>query len=172
MEFSLFKVRIKIDFSFVFILIAAVFFGYDYLPQILLFSVLHEAGHIIALYFFKAPPYRIVFSFFGIGLKYENRLSPPQEAIMTAAGPFVNLLLYLFLHDEVNLFLLFINLFPAFPLDGGRILKCAFPSCYKAFSLVCIIILLAVSVFLLIEYKIFSLLFIAVYLLIFNMRSL
>ena len=172
MEISLFKVKIKIEFSFVFVLIAAVLFGYEYLPEILLFSFLHEMGHIVALLCFKTPPYRIVFSFFGIGLKYENRLSPWQEALTAFAGPFVNLILFLFLRDEVNLFLLLINLFPTFPLDGGRILKSVFPSAYKAISLVFIFVLLLMSVYLLIEYKIFSLLFIAVYLLIFNLRSL
>jgi stage IV sporulation protein FB len=78
---------------------------------------------------------------FGITLELKNSMikNPIHEIIISAAGPFANVIMiltaillknYYDFNEHIiyfficaNVFLLLINLIPALPLDGGRILK-------------------------------------------------
>ncbi|MDE6412539.1 MAG: hypothetical protein K2K42_01385 [Eubacterium sp.] len=171
MDIKFNKFVFKLDFSFLILLSFAVFYGYKNTVDIILFSLAHEIGHIAALLLFKVKPDLIKVSFYGIGLKYKNNLSKTKEFIVLLCGPLVNLIFFLILKDEINLILLLINIFPALPLDGGRVIKLITPKYSKAISLFFIIILSCFSAYLFIEYHIFSLVLISIYLIAFNLNE-
>ncbi|MDE6111633.1 MAG: hypothetical protein K2F65_06935, partial [Eubacterium sp.] len=127
MEIKFNKFVFKLDFSFLILLSFAVFYGYESTVNIILFSLLHEFGHITALLLFKVKPDLIKISFYGIGLKYKNNLSKAKEFIVLLCGPLVNLVLFLVLKDDINLILLLMNIFPALPRAGGSIIKLITP---------------------------------------------
>lgn len=100
--------------------------------------VLHELGHAIAGQGFGIPTAHItLYPFGGIAAMTEMPKSPRQELIIAAAGPAVNGALFLafglgawltgnWLFSAiagVNLVMGVFNLVPAFPMDGGRILR-------------------------------------------------
>lgn len=172
MELSVGSIKIKIDFSFILVLCFAVFSGYNKAILILIFSVLHELGHLFVLLLFGVRPYLIRFSFFGVGIKYENALPAFKEAVVYLSGPAVNLLFYIFLKDDVNLFLFVLNIFPVFPLDGGRIVSLIFPKAEKAITAVLLVISFAFSIHLIINSHSVSLFLVTCYLIIFNLRYL
>ncbi len=164
------SVKLRIDFSFILIVSFAVLYGYKIGLQIFLFSVLHELGHLAALLIFGAEIKEIDLSFFGFGIRHDSKLSNLQEAAMLLCGPFVNLCLFAALRDEINLALFVLNMQPVYPLDGGRLLLLAFPNSGRKISTFLLIILLIFSILLLVKFRVFSLLLISVYLLLFNMR--
>lgn len=172
MELSVNSTKIRIDFSFILILCLAVFSGYDNAILILIFSVLHEFGHLSALLLFGVHPYLIEFSFFGAGIKYESTLSLFKEAVVYLCGPAVNLLFYIFLKDDINLFLFILNILPVFPLDGGRIVSLIFPKAEKAITAVLLFISFAFSIHLIINSHSVSLFLVTCYLILFNLRYL
>lgn len=168
MEIKLNNTTIKLEYSFLILLSFAVLCGYKYTAELITYSLLHEFGHLIALLFFGVKPYLINFSFYGMGMKYNDNLSNFKEFVVLFCGPIVNLLLFIILKDEINLFLFLINIYPVFPLDGGRMIRILYPKTSMIINIIFLIIIFVFSVFLLIEYKIYSLLLISFYLLIFN----
>lgn len=113
--------------------------------------LLHEFGHAFAARAFGIRTRDITLYAIG-GVARLNRIpdKPWQELIVAIAGPLVNVVIYTVLiifvtHiaagfqefeylespriellarvAEANLFLVFFNLLPAFPMDGGRILR-------------------------------------------------
>ena len=168
MEIKIKNFTFRLDFTFLILLSFAVLYGYESAVQIILFSVLHELGHISMLLIFGARPTRIKLSFYGIGMKYEKHLSKLKELIVLLCGPAVNLALYVFYGNEINLMLFLLNTFPVVPLDGGRALRLFFPRASVILTLILLIITGFVSGYLLFEYKIFSLFLITAYLFYFN----
>ena len=90
MEISIKSFQLKIKFSFILILCTAFVFGADNALWFLLLSAFHECGHISALYLFGAKIECLTLSCCGAALKYENRISPWQEAFVALAGPAVS----------------------------------------------------------------------------------
>lgn len=96
------------------------------------FSLLHEAGHLIAMLLFGVVPEKIVFEIHGIRIdKSLSALSYGRECIVALAGPLMNaLFMLIFIGDtssllfSVNMCLLIVNLLPVSSLDGGRLLFC------------------------------------------------
>lgn len=175
MEFKVKSITVRIEFTFLLLLSFAVLYGYENAVQLIFFSLLHECGHLFTLLFFGVKPSLIHFSFYGMGIKYLNRLSNLQESIIILCGPMVNLILFFILNDELNLLLFLLNMFPASPLDGGRLLKIMLPEFSVFITYFFLFILFGFSFYLLLHYKIFSLMLITVYLFVFNisqMRSL
>ena len=171
MELKIKNFTFRLDFTFLILLSFAVLYGYESAVQIILFSVLHELGHIIMLLIFGARPTLIKLSFYGIGMKYEKHLSKVKELFVLLCGPAVNLALFVFFGNEINLMLFLLNMFPVVPLDGGRILRLFFPKFSVILTLVLLMIAGFVSGYLLIEYKIFSLILITAYLFYFNIND-
>jgi Zn-dependent protease len=140
---TLFGFPIRIHWSFV-LLLAAVLFWMGGLPGVLVVlmvagSVLiHELGHALVARHLGVPVAEIGLHIFGgaaqmVGLPRR----PGDEIAIAAAGPAVSFALAglghglamltglpgLALFGTVNLVLAIFNLLPAFPSDGGRILR-------------------------------------------------
>lgn len=103
----------------------------------LCFSTIHEAGHLLAIHRLGGKASKISGMGQGFEIRFEG-LNYSQEFWAAFAGPLTNLLLFLlilpfalFLRTKglwycafANLLLALINLFPIYPLDGGRMLSC------------------------------------------------
>ena len=124
MVFHINGVKVRIQFSFFLIVSFALLFQYENIAYVLLFSALHELGHLVLLLVFRGHPKEIVIAFYGIGLKHNETLEPDQEIIFLLGGDAVNAIFCaLNIHRENNLPLLLMNALPLYPLDGGRALK-------------------------------------------------
>ena len=97
---------------------------------VVLFSVLHELGHILALLSLKIQPKSISVNVFGMNIELGGNLSTAEKCFVFAAGFSVNLILSALFFIGGNPLFGYINLiigiFTALPLpsaDGGSILK-------------------------------------------------
>lgn len=105
------------------------------LPCLFFMLILHELGHCIAARRLGGEVGVIMLFPFGGVASVRMPATPLKEFIVALAGPFVNVLLVpLFMLMEgwhkvtdtlmlYNYLLLFFNLIPAFPMDGGRVLR-------------------------------------------------
>jgi Zn-dependent protease len=158
---SLFGIEFRIHFTF-FILLLFIYIagmrqgaaramnGVLFVSAVFVCVLIHEIGHsLLARRYGKEAKSITLLPIGGVATIEEMPEKPLQEVIMSAVGPFINLIiagiLYLFsgqwssIHppgiypatgDEflislinVNIFLAIFNLLPAFPMDGGRILR-------------------------------------------------
>lgn len=100
-------------------------------------ALVHEAGHLCALRLMRCPVERAALTAGGLRIEYRpGGLSYRQDALTALAGPAANLLTALLLAPAArrsgnavlyqtvgcSLLLAGINLLPALPLDGGRVL--------------------------------------------------
>lgn len=140
MSFSLCGVKIEIGFLFTasaaFLL---VFNMNDSIRLGILFSLIHEIGHLTAITAFKEKPERISFGLFGMTIVRKNDLTQNyrKEFFTALAGPFMNFIIALIFYvvnlkysNElnqkiiiVNLIIGLFNMMPVFALDGGRALE-------------------------------------------------
>ena len=108
--------------------------------SILFISVfLHELGHSFAAKKFGMDTRSItLYPFGGIAMINMSNMTPKSEMIISAAGPATNFLIMLLsipamimsvpFSIEVfflNTIMCFFNMIPAFPMDGGRVLRAA-----------------------------------------------
>ena len=96
----------------------------------ILFSLLHEMGHLLALLSLKSHPKRMTINLFGLNIELCGNLSTPKKCFVFSMGFAVNFILSaLFFVAENPLFEyinLIIGIFTAIPLpssDGGSILR-------------------------------------------------
>ena len=121
MKFKLFDIEFKIEYSLFIILLIALFAKNDSVLFLLLFSSLHEVGHILSLYFFGGKAKKITFAYYGIGMVRHGDLNFLSEIIFLLSGIAINSVFVIFnFQREINFCLLFINLLPIYPLDAGR----------------------------------------------------
>lgn len=123
--------KLQIDISPGFIAFLCAYYYFDPAQSFFAFlfsAMAHEAGHLIALFAMRLPVYRLSFSVAG-AVMATRTLSYRQELIAAAAGPAVNLTLFVVLMRKIPIFslinfcLLLYNLLPFYPLDGGRIIR-------------------------------------------------
>lgn len=190
-----FGARLKIHLLFFVVLAAALFGGYQlYFGLAYAAALLHECAHILAAKCLKIKISHIEIQPFGICavLNHQAIEQPQKEILVAAAGPLCSLVLaylsYLaaqffpFMQGELlpyalplNLSLALLNLLPALPLDGGRILKALLYQklgCIKAYNITIkisrifvFLLLLSASLLLLCTRFNFSLLLVGVFLL-------
>ncbi len=133
-------------FGFIYInplmpVVAVVFYfakNLDILLATYVVMLIHELSHLIAALICREKVKRIFIMPYG----FELRINMPQmknELFISAAGPFFSLFLSIFFliitqknFFCTNFFLFLINIFPAVPLDGGRILKLVLWNCCGA----------------------------------------
>ena len=130
MEFTVLKTRLHV--SPLFFAVLTLFLVIDkngIAGTVLLFSVLHEASHFMALLCTKTTPKEIIVSIFGIRISLYENLSTAKKCAVLMAGFVTNFIMsfVLFLYGEKisAMISLFIGLFTAIPLpstDGGGIL--------------------------------------------------
>ncbi len=139
--------KIRISPVFIGMMILFSFFAdYLYLLLTLVFALFHEFSHLLVLKYYNKGVKEIYFKPFGISIITEEKnLTLNQEIFVALAGPLFNLfcfILLIFLNFYysstiiiymilLNFFLFVLNLFPVYPLDGGRIIYCFV---YKFFS--------------------------------------
>ena len=162
MSFSINGCKVKIDYSFILVLSFAALFGAENLLCLLLFSALHELSHLSMLIMFRGRPDSLTFSFYGLALRYRSTLSRFKEFAVISAGPIMNLILYLILRDDINLILFALNILPVYPLD--RLLMLFSFRISNAVSRLFLIVIIFLSIYMIIEYKSFSLMLISIYL--------
>jgi len=156
-----------------------------------LIAAIHESAHILCAKALNVPISHITVFPFGISAKLSEGYikNSDKEFIISFVGPFSNLIMfwiftflysiyqedYLKFCTDINLAMGSINLIPALPLDGGRMLKSLIAAKYgtiRAFnfmlklSRILIVLLLTLSVIIIIVTKLnFSLLLISAFLL-------
>ncbi|MDE5984223.1 MAG: hypothetical protein K2H13_03085 [Eubacterium sp.] len=168
MRFFIGNCELRIEFSFILVLCFATMLGANELLYLLLFSGLHELGHLIVLAICGGRADILTFSFYGLALKYSSQLSRLKEFFVLLAGPLVNLILYIIIRDDINLVLFAINILPIYPLDGGRMLRLFSYRISVIISKMLLVLIVILSIWLIIKFKSFSMLLIAVYLVVYS----
>lgn len=139
MQFKFGNTRIIISFTFFALIIILISLNKtEFLYSTIIFAILHEIGHLLALKYFKISIEEFKVSLFGGNIKIfnNNKIQYYQNAIISFCGPLVNLfffvlfyLLNIFLKNKfineiyvINLVLAAFNLLPFYNFDGGKIL--------------------------------------------------
>lgn len=121
--------RLTVYPSFVLLLCLLIWLDKDgWVPLFFCSAALHECGHLLALRLCNVPVYGMELRAAGAVIR-TGATTAGREALCTAAGPLVNLVLSALLFQLapkgslINLLLLCFNLLPVYPLDGGRLLR-------------------------------------------------
>jgi len=137
-HFSLGNIRVKIHFLSPLSVFALIFAESSIYSFVVLFcALIHEMGHIAAIYFLKAGISEISLLPFGAEIKMKNTVGYLYDFIIAISGPFSNIILggifwsiYLLCPHPVplfglisSLFLAAINLVPVKSFDGGRCVR-------------------------------------------------
>lgn len=131
MRLKIGKTSLIIDYYFIAVLtLMLVVFRNESILRCFLFCVLHEVGHLTAMFIFGERVRSVHLGYFGMKIDCGDRILPAgRETVIALAGPAVNLilaamfLLFGFNADfSVNIALAVFNLLPVKMLDGGRIL--------------------------------------------------
>lgn len=132
MQFKIKNIKIKISFTFFALILLFITLGktQNILPA-LLFSFLHECGHIFVLFFTNEQICEFNLGMFGAEIAKKESLKTDfkKEILINLGGPIVNLIfsvIFLFsgktMYFYINLIICLFNLLPIYSLDGGKAL--------------------------------------------------
>lgn len=122
----------KINYSFIFLLIFSLYTGYiDKLLVFLLCLILHELGHIFFIIIYNVKIKKIYLYAYGFSMTLDDirfdNIKKYQKILVFSGGILVNLLLFIIFYKSDfgrnNLLLFSFNLLPIYPLDGYNLLK-------------------------------------------------
>lgn len=122
----------KINYSFIFLLIFSLYTGYfDKLLIFFLCLIFHELGHIIFIIIYNIKIKKIYLYAYGFTMKLDDikfdNIKKNQKILVFSGGILINLFLFIIFYKndfgENNLLLFSFNLLPIYPLDGYNILK-------------------------------------------------
>lgn len=136
MTFKIGKTPVNITWHFLALITFMLSLQTENIMYAVVFSLFHEIGHLAAMTALGNAPLSVSFELTGINIKrtQETGVSLTKEIIIALAGPFANLILFLFLMliflwnknlkifnaASVNLILMTFNLLPVKGLDGGK----------------------------------------------------
>ncbi len=184
MKFKIKEVEVLISEYFVlFLTVLLVFDKTGLCVYALAACLIHETGHILALYILSFKRYTIEFRMFGIKIiKKETEGNYKEELFFSAMGPSFNMIaaaIILIINGTpdyffyMNIAVLLFNILPIYPLDGYRIIENSAGILFsnnmaKAicnyFTVVFIAILFFFAIYILIQYKNPTLLITTIYL--------
>lgn len=160
--------KIYIHPSCYFVLLLSIFSAnFKIMTLVSLLLLVHECGHFFTACIFKWPTLKISFYPFGGISKFSHDINCPlkEEILVLIMGPVSQVLFYLLLM-KINYFnqykqivslihynILFFNLLPIYPLDGGRLVQCFicfFTSYNLSFKLIYLISYLFLFLFMII----------------------
>ena len=113
-------------------IIAASIYGlkeFEILISVLIAVLVHESGHILAIYAVGMKVTRIGLELSGLKIEYNGSKSGNPDLISALAGPIAGLVYYAVaikmygafcLSAHLSLLYSLFNLLPVYPLDGGR----------------------------------------------------
>lgn len=133
LEWRLGGVRCRVSLLFPALVTALLLIQPDGLAvSCLLASLIHEGGHLLVMLTLGVPPCACTLGAFGMRMNIDNQLvNYKKNLLISLAGPLTNgvvavILFWLHAYDAamVHLVLAALNLLPAAALDGGEILRC------------------------------------------------
>ena len=161
MEFTVLKTKVSVSPLFFAVLTMFLLLDKTGISGfVVLFSVLHETGHILALICEKIHPKSFKISFFGIHISLPESLSTAEKLPVLMAGFSVNFLLaalfFVLKNHLLGYMNIIIGIFTSVPIsstDGGMILKIILEDCIqqkaeKIFKSVSEIFVFVLSIFL------------------------
>ena len=131
MNFSIKDFRVTLNFSAIFFIAFIVIGSFNTKYLLCFFAIIiHEVGHIIAMFLCNIKPFGIEITAFDIKIINNNRvnLSVLKDIFITIAGPLINFIffvLFIFTYKDfafVNICIGLFNLLPSSSLDGGQLL--------------------------------------------------
>jgi stage IV sporulation protein FB len=177
LKFHINNVEFKIEFSFLLLIALSYFLQNKNVIYVILFSALHEIGHIIMLYILGGKAQKITIAYYGIGLVHKSRFNDFKQILFLLSGVSVNLIFALLnIKRNINLALFLVNILPLYPLDGGRAFKLILNNIFGiiisdkifiTFSIIIILLLIIVSIYL----KNLSLVLIVIYIIIYSINN-
>lgn len=122
----------KINYSFIFLCLFALYIGYFNILIIFILSlIIHELGHLLFIKIFKVKINQFSLSLYGgclnINQNQYNQLKKHQKFLVYIGGVLFNLIIFIIfkgtIFSKINLIYFIFNLLPLYPLDGYNIFK-------------------------------------------------
>lgn len=130
MKFNIGRIRFVVPYPVVAVMSCAILLDKDHrIPLCFLSAVVHELGHLAAMYAFSIAVKEIRLGLFDVLIAADGDRGFLPDMLITASGPFANLLfgvLFIKLCKPlfyINLCISIFNLLPLETFDGGHMLK-------------------------------------------------